>query len=226
MSDDPKSLLLDAILPHVVFEGWSDAAFDAAVAESGLTVQAARAACPRRAVDLAVAYHKCGDARMATTWQTSPPSGLRYSEKVARLVWLRLADADKEVVRRGTALFALPHLAAQGAALIWGTADAIWTALGDTSDDLNWYSKRAILAGVYGSVVLFWLGDESVEGAATRDFIDRRIAEVMQFEKFKAQVVANPIFKPLAGVVSRFASAFKPPRRGLPDDLPGHWSPK
>ena len=63
------------------------------------------------------------------------------------------------MVRRGTTLFALPHHAAEGAKLIWGTADAIWTALGDTSDDVNWYTKRATLSAVYGSVVLFWLGE-------------------------------------------------------------------
>jgi ubiquinone biosynthesis protein COQ9 len=51
--------------------------------------------------------------------------------------------------------------AADGAKAIWGTADRIWTALGDTSDDLNWYTKRATLSAVYGSTVLYWLGDDS-----------------------------------------------------------------
>mgnify|MGYP003626894550 CR=1 FL=1 len=226
MSDDPKSLLLDAILPHVVFEGWSEPAFRAAIADSGVSPQAARAACPRGAIDLAVAYHRRGDAQMLAAWQAKPPTGLRYSEKVAHLVWSRLAGADKDIVRRGSALFALPHMAPRGAALIWGTADAIWNALGDTSDDLNWYSKRAILSGVYGSVVLFWLGDASVDGAATRDFIDRRIADVMRVEKVKAQVAASPLFRPFAGAATRFAAAFKPPRRAMPPDLPGHWTPQ
>ncbi len=226
MSDDPKSLLLDAILPHVVFEGWSETAFRAAIADSGVAPQAARVACSRGAGDLAVAYHRRGDAQMVAAWQAETSTDLRYSEKVARLVWLRLPETDKEIVRRSTALFALPHMVPQGAALIWGTADAIWTALGDTSDDLNWYSKRAILSGVYGSVVLFWLGDTSTDGAATRDFIDRRIVEVMQFEKVKGQVIASPLFRPFAGVASRFAGAFKPPRKSMPTDLPGHWTPQ
>ncbi len=226
MSDDPKSLLLEAILPHVVFEGWSESAFRDAITDSGVSPQAARAACPRGAIDLAVAYHRRGDAQMLAKWQAEPPTGLRYSEKVAHLVWLRLAGADKDIVRRGSALFALPHLAPQGAALIWGTADAIWDALGDTSDDLNWYSKRAILSGVYGSVVLFWLGDASADGSATRDFIDRRIADVMQVEKVKARVAASPLFRPFSGVATRFAAAFKPPRRAMPPDLPGHWTPQ
>ena len=71
----------------------------------------------------------------------------------------------------------LPHMAPEGARLIWGTADRIWTALGDTSDDVNWYTKRATLSGVYAAVVLYWLGDDSTDGQATRAFIDRRISD-------------------------------------------------
>jgi hypothetical protein len=76
---------------------------------------------------------------------------------------LDLVEPHKEAVRRGATLFALPIHAADGARALWETADAIWTALGDTSDDLNWYSKRAILSGVYSSTVLYWLGDQSAE---------------------------------------------------------------
>jgi ubiquinone biosynthesis protein COQ9 len=85
--------------------------------------------------------------------------------------------------------------AADGARAIWGTADAIWTALGDTSDDMNWYSKRASLSAVYGATVLFWLGDDSTGHQATWDFLDRRIEGVMRFEKAKAAMAANPLGK-------------------------------
>jgi ubiquinone biosynthesis protein COQ9 len=145
---------------------------------------------------------------------------MRFRDRVAHAIRVRLADADKEIVRRGSALFALPHMAADGAKLIWGTADAVWTALGDTSNDVNWYTKRATLSAVYGSVVLFWLGDD---GTGLDDFIDRRIDNVMQFEKVKAQVNKNPLLKPLTGPLARMASMIKAPAR-IPDvDLPGVW---
>ncbi len=44
------------------------------------------------------------------------------------------------------------------------TVDAIWHAAGDRSADWSWYSKRAILAGVYGATLLFWLRDDSDGG--------------------------------------------------------------
>ncbi len=226
MQIDPmKQTLLDAALVHVAFDGWSQATFDAAVAESGLSADQARALCPRGALDLAIAFHQHGDAAMVAAMQAADFSGMRFRDKVATAIRLRLdAVTDKEVVRRGTALFALPHLAPEGAKLIWGTADLIWTTLGDTSEDINWYSKRSILSAVYGSVVLFWLGDSSADGQATDDFIDRRIDNVMQFEKLKAEVNKNPLLKPLTGPLSRLAGLVKAPKpRPDQNDLPGMW---
>ena len=220
-----KEHLLDAALIHVAFDGWSDATFDAAVKDAGIEPDAARLSCPRGALDLAIAYHHRGDALMLERLAREDLSGLRYSEKITALVRFRLeAVSDKEAVRRGTTLFALPHLAGDGAKLIWGTADAIWTALGDTSTDSNWYSKRATLSAVYTSSVLFWLGDQSDEHADTWAFLERRIDDVMRFEKVKAQVNASPVLKPLL-VGPKWALSFlKAPSATPRNDLPGHWS--
>ena len=100
-------------------------------------------------------------------------------------------------MRRGMTLFALPHHAAEGAALIWGTADRIWTTLGDSSRDVNWYTKRATLSGVYSSTLLYWLGDHSADHADTRAFLDRRIEDVMRFEKLKAGLRDNALLSGL-----------------------------
>lgn len=212
--------LLDAVLLHVPFDGWSPTAFNAAVADTGIEMAAAKAICPRGAVDLAIAYHLRGDALMVAALAGANLSDMRFRDRVAHAIKVRLSDADKEVVRRGSALFALPHMAGDGAKLIWGTADAIWTALGDTSRDVNWYTKRATLSAVYGSVVLYWLGDD---GTGIDDFIDRRIENVMQFEKIKAQVNDSPVLKPFTNALAQLTGMIKAPP-AMPDlDLPGIW---
>src|SRR5712671_1257964 len=66
--------------------------------------------------------------------------------------------------------------------------DAMWYAAGDTSTDFNFYTKRATLAGVYSSTLLYWLADRSPGSEATWGFLDRRIDDVMKIEKLKAQV--------------------------------------
>ena len=222
--EDTKEQLLDAILNHVPFDGWSETSFRAAISDCDLEPALARAICPRGAVDLALAFHARGDAAMLERLKSEDLSGLKFREKIAAAVRFRLqAVEDKEAVRRGMTLFALPIHAADGAKAVWGTCDQIWTALGDTSDDVNWYTKRATLSGVYSSTLLYWLGDDSPDYQATWEFLDRRIEGVMQFEKFKAQVNGNPLLKPFLAVPNWLAGQVKAPTK-LSNNLPGSLS--
>lgn len=207
--------ILEAAMIHVAFDGWGDETFRAAVDDSGVPPSLAKAIFPRGGIDLALAYHHAGDATMVAALAKEDLSAMRFRDRIAHAVMLRLSLADKEAVRRGTTLMALPHLALDGSKALWSTADAIWTSLGDTSDDLNWYSKRATLSAVYASTVLFWLGDQSDDYQDTRDFLDRRIDGVMTFEKIKA----NPLAKALTAGPLRLLSGLKAPQRN--SDLPG-----
>lgn len=220
---DIATRILDAALLHVPFDGWSETAFKAAIEDTDTAPALARGLFPRGALDLAAAYHRRGDDAMVAALAARDLSELRFRDKVALAVRLRLeAVEDKEAVRRGATLFALPMHAAEGARLVWGTADRIWTALGDTSDDINWYSKRATLSGVYSSTVLYWLGDDSLDHQATWAFLDRRIDDVMQIEKVKANLRKAPGLGRMMQQAERFASRIRPPKRR--DDLPGDWS--
>jgi ubiquinone biosynthesis protein COQ9 len=220
-----KDQLLDAALGHVPFDGWSEATFQAAIVDTDVTPALARAVCPRGAVDLAVAYHVRGDALMEDRLKSEDLSALRFRDRIAAGVRFRIeAVTDKEAVRRGTTLFALPMHAGDGAKAIWGTADKIWTALGDTSDDVNWYTKRATLSGVYSATVLYWLGDDSADNQATWEFLDRRIDDVMQIEKVKAQVRESPTLSKLLAGPNWLLGRIKAPPK-MPDiDLPGRWN--
>ena len=214
-----REALLEAALPHVPFDGWSEATLRAAAADSGVDPALARALFPRGGVDLALAYHRAGDRRLAQALAAEDLSAYRFRDRVARAVRLRLETADRELVRRGSTLFALPQYAPDGMRAIWGTADTIWTGLGDTSDDINWYSKRASLSAVYGATVLFWLGDDSTGHQATWDFLDRRIEGVMRFEKAKAAMAANPLGKALIRGPFKVLERIRAPR--LPQTMPG-----
>ena len=223
--ENVKDRLLDAALMHVPFDGWTETTFRAAQQDAGVSETLARAVCPRGAVDLALAYHARGDARMLARLAEADLTGLRFRDKVAAAVRFRIeAVDDKEAVRRGTTLFSLPQYAGDGVRAVWGTCDAIWDTLGDSSEDLNWYTKRASLAGVYTATVLYWLGDDSLEHQATWDFLDRRIGNVMEFEKLKAGLQNNPLLKPLLAGPNWLAGQVKPPKDR--DDLPGSLKPR
>lgn len=219
-----REALLDAALPHVPFEGWSPTSFRAAVRGAGLEPAAARAACPRGALDLAVAFHERGDRRMETALGSQALEEMRVRERITHAVRTRVeAIGDREAARRAATLFSVPTMAPEGARLIWGTADAIWAAVGDTSDDANWYTKRATLSAVYAATVLFWLGDDSPGSAETWSFLDRRIEDVMAIERLKGTVRSNPVLRTaLAGPLWALGRVRAPARmpRG---DMPGLW---
>ena len=80
----------------------------------------------------------------------------------------------------------MPQNVAQAARTSWRAADLMWRLAGDTSTDFNHYTKRATLGAVYGSTLLVWLDDRSEGWSETAAFLDRRIDDVMRFEKFKA----------------------------------------
>lgn len=220
-----RKAVVAAALPHVAFDGWTDRTLSYAVADAGIEAGLARLAFPRGGVDLALAYHYAKDAELAEGLRGEELLGLRFRDRIAHAIAYRfeIIGPDREAVRRGVALFALPNHAADGARAIWRTADVIWTALGDSSTDYNWYTKRTTLAAVYSSCLLYWLGDQSPNFANTRAFIGRRIDNVMAFEAMKARINKNPLAAALAKGPRRVLDRVRAPDDTAPSPLPGRW---
>ncbi len=224
---ETRDAMISAAMTHVPFDGWSEETFHAAMRDSGVAMGLAHLAFPRGVLDLALAFHRQGDCEMVQRMQTADLASLRYSARVATGVRFRIeAIPDREVARRSITFFSTPHHASEGSAAIWGTADLIWKTLGDRSDDLNWYSKRAILSAVYASTLLYWLGDESVEHSDTWQFLDRRIGNVMQFEKFKSGVRDNPFFQGFMRGPGRLLERITAPNPRGKNELPGFMAEK
>lgn len=191
-----RAEVVEAALPHVVFDGWSRKTLEAAFADAGVDPGLAQLAFPRGGPDLAVEFHRMMDRRLAERLASDPALGrLKMREKIAYAVRVRLelVAEHREAVRRAATLFALPVYVPDGARMVWETADTIWTALGDDSTDYNWYTKRAILSSVYSATVLYWIGDDTPGHSATWSFLDRRIEDVMRFEKTKGLLAENPL---------------------------------
>lgn len=181
--------LLAAMLSVAPKLGWTSTGLRAAAAEAGLSEGECALAAPRGAIDLIDAFAIQADDEMARALETMDIGAMRIREKVRAAVWSRIewTEPHRTALARAAAVLALPNRAPDAARIAWRTADRIWTALGDRSTDENYYSKRAILAGLHASVVARWLLDEDPMRQATQAFLDARIENVMQFEKLKAQ---------------------------------------
>lgn len=218
-----RARVIEAALPHVPFDGWTDKTVAAAVADAGVDPSLSRIEFPRGGIDLLLAYHRERDAALPVRLAAMDLEGLRFRDKVAVAIDTRLdiVAGEKDAVRRGVALCALPLHAGDGARALWKTADTIWTVLGDTSTDYNWYSKRATLSAVYSSALLYWLGDDGVGASRTREFTRRRIDDLMRFEQAKARINANPVAAAVLRGPMRLLSRVRAPNEWQSSDLPG-----
>ncbi len=174
--------LTDAMLALVPDAGWTQSALDKAAAKAGLTEGQALLAAPHGVSDVLEAFGK--RAARAAGQAVLAADNLKVREKVRAGVkgWLAALEAHKPAVKRAAVA---PANLLTGPKGLWAAADAIWAALGDTSTDYNWYTKRLTLSAVLGSTLAAWMGTD--DEAETDAFLDRRIENVMQFEKFKAQ---------------------------------------
>jgi ubiquinone biosynthesis protein COQ9 len=192
--DDPTPLeqlrrrLALAVGENAVFDGWTRAAVDSAASQLKIDPAKARLAMPKTQAGLIDVYIQEVDRALEAWFTPKRLEGLKIREKIRQLVWQRLEimGPAREAVRRALAVLAMPQNIPLALRISWRSADLMWRIAGDTSTDFNHYTKRMTLGAVYGSTLLVWLDDQTDGWADTAAFLDRRIDNVMRFEKFKA----------------------------------------
>lgn len=205
---DPAALrdaIMDAAIAHVPFDGWGREAAIRGAEDIGLDAAAAMRAFPDGARDMIAWHLRMADRRMAEALAEMDLASMKIRERIATAVRVRLEQnaQHREAIRKAMAFLALPQNAPMAAQALYRTVDEMWFQAGDTATDWNFYSKRALLAGVYSSTVLFWLNDKSEGFRDTWAFLDRRIADVMKVPKLTGRLSA------VLGYPFRRAKAFR-----------------
>ncbi|WP_150292944.1 COQ9 family protein [Sphingobium estronivorans] len=190
MTLDEVRAALAPILPrHAAFDGWRAEAVTMAAEQCGIDADIAGLAFPGGTMDMIDAWFASVDARMLAMLPPEKLAALSIRKRILALIEARLTllARDREALRRAQAILAMPRNAARAAKLGWRAADGMWRAAGDETTDLNHYTKRMTLAGVYAATLLVFVDDESEDWAETRAFLARRIEGVMRFERAKAR---------------------------------------
>lgn len=199
-----KRALLEAMLVHVPFDGWSNKALALAAKDCGFETGLASRAFPGGAAAVLDYWIAETDVAMLRALESRDLAAMKVRDRIrlAVLTRLEIAAPHREAVRRALNLEALPQYAPRALKQLYRTVDAIWYAAGDTATDFNFYTKRLLLAGVYGATLLHWLDDKSEGFAGTAAFLDRRLADVMQIEKAKGKLrkLADRLPNPLRGL--------------------------
>jgi ubiquinone biosynthesis protein COQ9 len=190
--DELRLQLAPLVAEAAIFDGWSDAALVGASEAAGVDPALARLAFSGGAIAMIEAWAASVDAKMEAAFDREVLAQMPIRERIRALVWFRLETVMglEEALRRALAIQAMPQNIVRTAKLGWASADAMWRLAGDTATDYNHYTKRAILAGVYGATLAAFVDDSSEGKADTRAFLDRRIEGVMKFEKAKAKWLA------------------------------------
>jgi ubiquinone biosynthesis protein COQ9 len=210
--DELREALAPLLGSHAAFDGWSARALEMAANELGVPPERARIAFPGGAMQMIDAWFDHTDRHMLAAFPPERIAAMKVRDRIGALVLHRLETMrpHREALRRAIAVLAMPQKAFAAGRLAWRSADRIWRLAGDTATDYNHYSKRAILIGVYGSTTLVFLDDERDDLATTRAFLDRRIGDVMRFEKAKARFTGRGQHRPS---LSRFLGRLRYPAR-------------
>jgi ubiquinone biosynthesis protein COQ9 len=210
-----EKLRLKLALPvgeNAAFDGWNSKAVDSAADQTGTDPAQARLAFPKDAPHMIDAYIQGVDAAMEAHFTPKRIAAMKVRERIRALVWYRLEvmAPAREAVRSALSILAMPQNLPLALRIGWRSADLMWRIAGDTATDYNHYSKRLILSGVYASTLLTWLDDQSEGWIETGAFLDRRLADVMRFEKWKATWRGNDLHRPS---LTRFLGRLRYPAR-------------
>ncbi len=199
-----------AIGDNAAFDGWAETAVEAAADSLGIDPAQARLAAPKDAMGLIDLYIQGIDRALEEEFPPERVATMKIRARIRKMLWRRfeLMRPAKEAVRRAMAILAMPQNVIRATRIGWRSADIVWRLAGDTATDFNHYSKRLTLSAVYGSTLLAWLGDQSDDQAETAAFLDRRIDNVMAFEKWKSGLSGDKLRRPS---VSRFLGRLRYP---------------
>lgn len=182
-----RQKLLPLVIKESAFDGWSDDLLNRVAKSIDLHPGEVELALPRGCTDLIRFWAGHNDQMMLDAWQKADPENMRIRDRAIFLVKARIeaiGEENKEAASRAMTRLALPDQTGEALSLTWRSADAMWKAMGDTSTDYNYYTKRVMLSGVYASTLMVWLqGDDD----KAWKFLDRRIGNIMQFEGLKAK---------------------------------------
>lgn len=207
MEDLPlrRDRILEAALPHVLFDGWTRRALETGGTDLGLDPLEVSRAFPGGMAEVVEHFSNLADRWMVADMSSRHSKDLPVHEAIALAVRLRLErlNPNREAVRRALAFLALPGHHVIASRCTYRTVDAIWRVVGDRSTDFNFYTKRALLAGVYAATLVYWLGDDSENFERTWRFLDRRIADVVGAIKARRRLT-NSISSVFSGLRPRW----------------------
>lgn len=189
-----KILILEDFLKNASFDGWSESSLIKSAQNCNFAKDYYKLLFPQGISDLTDFFYNYTTEKMTNIFlDQENTEKLKIREKIAFLIEIRINiyDSYKESIRSLLTHNLYPQNILNAQLNIWKICDQIWFLAGDKSTDFNYYSKRALLEGVYSSSVLFWLEDKSDNWEETKSFIAVQITRVLKIGKFSSELSSS-----------------------------------
>ncbi|XP_034541416.1 ubiquinone biosynthesis protein COQ9, mitochondrial [Notolabrus celidotus] len=182
-----QARILTAALEFVPLHGWSMEAIAAGAETLGLS-SASTGMFYNGAGDLILHFvSKCNSQLTEILAEQHKQVQLDQAEKKSTADFLR--DAVETRLRmhipyieswpQAMSILLLPHNIPNSLKHLSTLVDDMWFYAGDRSTDMNWYTKRAALTGIYNTTELVMVQDSSPDFQDTWNFLDNRIQDVV-----------------------------------------------
>ncbi|KAH0619459.1 hypothetical protein JD844_000107 [Phrynosoma platyrhinos] len=194
-----QNRILTAALEFVPTHGWTSDAIAEGAKSLGLSVAAAGlfhndgselvlhfvSQCNTKLSELLEEQHKLVQLGQAEKKKTD------QFLKDALEARLRMLIPYIEKWPQAISVLLLPHNIPSSLNLLTSMVDDMWHYAGDQSTDINWYTRRAVLAGIYNTTELVMIQDSSPDFEDTWSFLQNRIADAMNMGHTAKQVQAT-----------------------------------
>ncbi|XP_076763751.1 ubiquinone biosynthesis protein COQ9, mitochondrial [Xylocopa sonorina] len=184
-----KSKILAASLKYVHDLGWSQQAISAGAESIGYP-GVIHGLFPNRGADLVQYFYLTCNEELNKILKEQDSAVQEESVKEKKTLESQVRDAVETRLRmvipykktwpQALALMTLPPNVPMSLANLLTLVDDICYYAGDRSVDINWYTRRVVLAGIYKTTELYMLQDNSEDHQKTWNFLERRIKDATQ----------------------------------------------
>lgn len=182
--------IMEFALRHIPFDGWTAEAIKRGASDAGVDPQEGIDIFGSNAIDMITYYSHMLDRQMRERAAQVDLASMKIRDRIASLLMMRLAlmGPYREAAQKAATILSMPTNIPTGTKLMYETVDLMWVLAGDKSTDFSYYTKRATLSAVYSSTLLYWFRDMSHDYTSTREFLNRRLDNVMAIPKIKSKI--------------------------------------
>jgi len=194
-----RNQLLQDAKPHVIKYGWNENLFVNMVNDSNFTLEEMNVLFPTGYTTLIEMYLKEINSKMTVESQKINLIRLRIHERIREIFILRLKimSKEKKLISKTFFYLLLPQNYKLALKNLYKTVDQMWFLARDNSTNFNYYSKRAILASIYTSVMIHFVNNDNMD--KTIILLNKQLNRVSNIPKIKSRI--NEITKIIPQII-------------------------